>query len=107
MNEILGVVAMLDNTQGDPHGNGGPGGPIYLDVVRDTLHPPPCTLPDRLRPLATGVFEHRGRTVLTLDLERLKSELARPVVVDLRNIYRPEDMAALGFVYESVGRGAV
>jgi len=27
------------------------------------------------------------------------------VVVDLRNIYRPEDMAALGFTYESVGRG--
>src|SRR6202166_1605438 len=40
----------------------------------------------------------------TLDLERLKRELAHPVVVDLRNIYRPEDMAALGFVYESVGR---
>ena len=39
-----------------------------------------------------------------LDLERLKRELAQPVVVDLRNIYRPEDMAALGFVYESVGR---
>ena len=40
----------------------------------------------------------------TLDLERLKRELAQPVVVDLRNIYRPEDMAALGFIYESVGR---
>src|SRR6202048_4814549 len=39
----------------------------------------------------------------TLDLERLKRELAQPVVVDLRNIYRPEDMAALGFIYESVG----
>ena len=39
-----------------------------------------------------------------LDLERLKSELAHPVVVDLRNVYRPEDMAAYGFVYESVGR---
>ena len=39
-----------------------------------------------------------------LDLERLKSEMARPVVVDLRNVYRPEDMAALGFIYESVGR---
>src|SRR6266568_592819 len=39
-----------------------------------------------------------------LDLERLKREMARPVVVDLRNIYRPEDMAALGFTYESVGR---
>ena len=34
----------------------------------------------------------------TLDLERLKREVAQPVVVDLRNIYRPEDMAALGFV---------
>ena len=41
-----------------------------------------------------------------LDLERLKREMAQPVVVDLRNIYRPEDMAALGFIYESVGRGA-
>src|SRR5712672_951005 len=39
-----------------------------------------------------------------LDLERLKREMAQPVVVDLRNIYRPEDMAALGFTYESVGR---
>ncbi|MFH0295621.1 UDP-glucose/GDP-mannose dehydrogenase family protein [Bradyrhizobium sp. 31Argb] len=40
----------------------------------------------------------------TLDLERLKSLLRQPVVVDLRNIYRPEDMAAHGFSYESVGR---
>ncbi|HEX9361224.1 MAG TPA: UDP-glucose/GDP-mannose dehydrogenase family protein [Bradyrhizobium sp.] len=42
----------------------------------------------------------------TLDLKRLKRELAQPVVVDLRNIYRPEEMAALGFTYESVGRPA-
>src|SRR3954464_58725 len=41
-----------------------------------------------------------------LDLARIKSELAHPVVVDLRNIYRPEEMAALGFIYESVGRGS-
>jgi UDPglucose 6-dehydrogenase len=41
----------------------------------------------------------------TLDLERLKNEMAHPVVVDLRNIYRPEDMAAHGFTYESIGRG--
>jgi UDPglucose 6-dehydrogenase len=27
-------------------------------------------------------------------------------VVDLRNIYRPEEMAALGFTYESVGRAS-
>jgi UDPglucose 6-dehydrogenase len=41
-----------------------------------------------------------------LDWERIKSKMAQPVVVDLRNIYRPEDMAAHGFTYESVGRVA-
>jgi UDPglucose 6-dehydrogenase len=40
----------------------------------------------------------------TLDLERLKQEMNQPVVVDLRNVYRPEDMATHGFTYESVGR---
>jgi UDPglucose 6-dehydrogenase len=39
-----------------------------------------------------------------LDLERLKNAMAAPVVIDLRNIYRPEEMAKLGFIYESVGR---
>src|SRR5579864_1533806 len=39
-----------------------------------------------------------------LDLERLKQELAHPVVVDLRNVYRPDEMVAHGFIYESVGR---
>ncbi|MDA9396555.1 UDP-glucose 6-dehydrogenase, partial [Bradyrhizobium sp. CCBAU 45394] len=39
-----------------------------------------------------------------LDLDRLKSVMAQPVVVDLRNIYSPEDMHAAGFTYESVGR---
>jgi UDPglucose 6-dehydrogenase len=41
-----------------------------------------------------------------LDLARLKREMATPVIVDLRNIYRREDMEAHGFTYESVGRGA-
>jgi UDPglucose 6-dehydrogenase len=39
-----------------------------------------------------------------MDLERLKAAMAQPVVVDLRNVYRAEDMAAHGFIYESVGR---
>jgi UDPglucose 6-dehydrogenase len=39
-----------------------------------------------------------------LDLERVKSLMRRPVLVDLRNIYRPEDMARHGFTYVSVGR---
>jgi UDPglucose 6-dehydrogenase len=40
-----------------------------------------------------------------LDLNRVKAALRQPIVVDLRNIYRREDMAALGFQYESLGRG--
>ncbi len=39
-----------------------------------------------------------------LDLDRLKREMATPVIVDLRNIYRPAGMAEHGFTYESVGR---
>jgi UDPglucose 6-dehydrogenase len=39
-----------------------------------------------------------------LDLERLRDLMACPVMVDLRNIYRPEEMKAHGFVYTCVGR---
>ena len=39
-----------------------------------------------------------------LDLAYLKDIMARPVVVDLRNVYRPEDMAKHGFIYQAVGR---
>jgi len=40
----------------------------------------------------------------TLDLVRLRSLLARPVVIDLRNILDPATMSAAGFQYSSVGR---
>jgi UDPglucose 6-dehydrogenase len=39
-----------------------------------------------------------------LDLDRMKDALKTPVVVDLRNIYRPQEMEAKGFKYVSVGR---
>ena len=39
-----------------------------------------------------------------LDLKRVKSLLKRPVMIDLRNIYNPEDMAQAGFTYSSIGR---
>jgi UDPglucose 6-dehydrogenase len=39
-----------------------------------------------------------------LDLERLKDLMACPVVIDLRNIYRPEEMSRYGFAYACVGR---
>ena len=40
-----------------------------------------------------------------LDLDRIKLLMRAPVVVDLRNIYRPDDMARRGFRYVGVGRG--
>jgi UDPglucose 6-dehydrogenase len=39
-----------------------------------------------------------------LDLERIKSLLSAPVVVDLRNVYEPERMREAGFRYVCVGR---
>jgi UDPglucose 6-dehydrogenase len=39
-----------------------------------------------------------------LDLNRVKTLLTHPVMIDLRNIYNPGDMEQAGFEYYSVGR---
>jgi UDPglucose 6-dehydrogenase len=39
-----------------------------------------------------------------LDFERLGKIMNRPLVVDLRNLYRPQDVARRGFTYHSLGR---
>jgi UDPglucose 6-dehydrogenase len=39
-----------------------------------------------------------------LDLDRVKAILRKPVLVDLRNVYRAADMVARGFTYVSIGR---
>ena len=39
-----------------------------------------------------------------LDLARVKAALKTPLMVDLRNIYRPDQMTEAGFKYVSVGR---
>ena len=41
-----------------------------------------------------------------LDLERLKGVMAAPVLIDLHNIYRAEEVIGHGFVYHSVGRSS-
>ena len=51
--------------------------------------------------LLTEWNEFRG-----LDLGRVKGLLASPLVIDLRNIYQPQEMAAVGFSYLSIGRPA-
>jgi UDPglucose 6-dehydrogenase len=39
-----------------------------------------------------------------LDLTRIKTLLKIPNIVDLRNIYRPDEMMQLGYQYASLGR---
>jgi UDPglucose 6-dehydrogenase len=42
-----------------------------------------------------------------LDLNRIKSLLTAPIMIDLRNIYNPKEMESAGFLYSCVGRGEI
>ena len=39
------------------------------------------------------------------DFERVRNLVRRPLLIDGRNLYDPERMAALGFEYQGIGRG--
>ncbi|CAN1507986.1 Ugd Predicted UDP-glucose 6-dehydrogenase [Caulobacteraceae bacterium] len=39
-----------------------------------------------------------------LDFERLSRQMKQPIMVDLRNIYNPDDLRQNGFTYVSIGR---
>jgi UDPglucose 6-dehydrogenase len=41
-----------------------------------------------------------------LDLARIRDSMARPIIVDGRNIYEPHTMCEMGFIYRGVGRGS-
>jgi UDPglucose 6-dehydrogenase len=43
----------------------------------------------------------------SLNLRRMRECLRQPVVVDLRNVYNPDDMTAAGFISHSIGRPRV
>jgi len=47
----------------------------------------------------TEWHEFRG-----LDPRRIKEVMRQPRIVDLRNIFNPDEMRGLGFAYEGVGR---
>ena len=47
----------------------------------------------------TEWHEFRG-----LDPRRIKQVMRQPRIVDLRNIFNPDEMRGLGFTYEGVGR---
>ncbi len=42
-----------------------------------------------------------------LDLSRTQKLLKQPLIIDLRNIYTPQEMARAGFAYHSIGREPV
>jgi UDPglucose 6-dehydrogenase len=39
-----------------------------------------------------------------LDPRRIKEAMRQPRIVDLRNIFDPEEMRSLNFIYEGIGR---
>jgi UDPglucose 6-dehydrogenase len=43
----------------------------------------------------------------SLNLTQMRERLRQPIVVDMRNVYGPADMAAAGFTYHGIGRPKV
>src|SRR5690349_21821829 len=81
--------------------------PIGMEQAKHEL--PDITYCDDAYACATGadalVIVTEWEQFRALDLTQLKQKMKQPVIVDLRNIYRPEEMLKAGFTYESVGRG--
>ncbi len=69
---------------------------IYCDTAFDTLKGADAMV------VLTEWNEFRG-----MDLDRIKSALKHPIVVDLRNVYDPGEMAEKGFSYSCIGRAAI
>jgi UDPglucose 6-dehydrogenase len=81
--------------------------PVGMDQARLAL--PEVTYCDGPYECVDGadalVFVTEWEQFRALDLDRIKQAMsASPVIVDLRNVYRPEETTERGFLYESVGR---
>ncbi|SEI23845.1 UDP-glucose/GDP-mannose dehydrogenase family protein [Tardiphaga sp. OK245] len=81
--------------------------PVGMEQARHEL--PDITYCNDAYACATGadalVIVTEWEQFRALDLAQVKQKMKQPVIVDLRNIYRPEEMEKAGFTYESVGRG--
>jgi len=81
--------------------------PAAMDVARPLL-PPEIEYCQSAYEAARGadglVIATEWNQFRALELERLRELLARPLIVDLRNLYEPERVAAAGLRYVSVGR---
>jgi UDPglucose 6-dehydrogenase len=82
--------------------------PVGMENAREVM--PPMEFATGAYEAAAGahavVIVTEWNEFRALDLARLKCLMADPVLVDLRNIYRPDDVARHGFRYVSVGRPA-
>ena len=62
---------------------------------------------DTLKGADAGVIVTEWNQFRALDLPRLCKIMKRPLLVDLRNIYRPDEVVAAGIAYHSIGRAPV
>jgi UDPglucose 6-dehydrogenase len=81
--------------------------PVAMDRARETMTS--VTYCEDAYELAEGAD---GLVVVTdwnefkhLDMARIKGSMNEPVLVDGRNIYEPQRMEELGFIYRGIGRG--
>ncbi len=62
---------------------------------------------DAIRDADVLVLATEWQEFVTMDMAAAKVQLKAPVIVDLRNVFSPEEMATLGFTYYSIGRPLV
>ena len=72
---------------------------IFKDQIKYTDNPYDCVKDASLLAVVTEWNEFKQ-----IDLEKVKSLMQEPVIIDGRNIYDPEKIKALGFKYVGVGR---
>jgi UDPglucose 6-dehydrogenase len=83
--------------------------PVAMDVARRAMSDMPLTYCDDPYKVAEGadavILVTEWNEFKQLDMQRIKSIMRQPVLMDGRNIYDPAKMRELGFVYRGVGRG--
>jgi UDPglucose 6-dehydrogenase len=83
--------------------------PIAMDLARPAL--PGVTFCADEYAAAEGcdvlVLATEWNQFRSLDLARIRKIMRKPAIVDLRNVYEPDEMQRLGFTYRCVGRRAV
>jgi UDPglucose 6-dehydrogenase len=81
--------------------------PVAMEVAKPIL--PDVEMVRDAYELAAGcdalVVATEWNEFINLDLERIRDSMKTPIIIDGRNIYNPEKMKALGFIYRGVGRG--